>query len=117
MDKEIVEGNKLIAEFDGKRFVSYEDNSTNAVFEGWVWDENGKQKQSNHLQYHTSWDWLMPVVEKIEQWARVDIYGKACKISQPQWTVDIAKINERKIVAVLEAVIQFIQWYNQNKQP
>src|SRR4051812_9002764 len=63
----IEQGNKLIAEFDGKTPVSFLDKSTNCVFEGWVWIENGKSKQANYLKYHSSWDWLMPVVEKIEK--------------------------------------------------
>jgi hypothetical protein len=59
------ENNKLIAEFMGaivgKKFVAFpdiklEDNlgmiSNNRSFED--------------LHYHSSWDWLMPVVEKIE---------------------------------------------------
>lgn len=38
---DIIEGNRLIAEFDGYDI------------------------HMNGYQYHSSWDWLMPVVEKI----------------------------------------------------
>ena len=56
-------GNELIAEFMGlsiKEGVSY------------YTDENdcfpmGIEVEEPYLQYHTSWDWLMPVIEKIEQ--------------------------------------------------
>jgi hypothetical protein len=53
--------NKLIAEFmevheimhDGYSEYDFDDNTLDVVAE-------------NELKYHTSWDWLMPVVEKIE---------------------------------------------------
>ena len=56
-----MEENKLIAEFmevheimhDGYSEYDFDDNTLDVVHE-------------EELQYHTSWDWLMPVVEKIE---------------------------------------------------
>jgi hypothetical protein len=98
--EEIIEGNKLIAEFMGKKTTKIE------------YEKNESVVCPVPLYYDSSWDWLIPVVEKIELGARVDIYGKACKISQSQWTVDIAHINEKKIIAVWECVVDFIQWYN-----
>lgn len=64
---EILRRNKLIAEFDGWKEFKYagqlywhpERNIT--VF-----------RKPEELEYHISWDWLMPVVEKIEKFARVD---------------------------------------------
>src|ERR1700709_861404 len=74
-----LEGNRLIAEFMGRKFFAYKDNrSYSEPFDkhadcvkfisdnnliGYVpelgWElKNGK--------YHTDWDWLMPVVEKIQ---------------------------------------------------
>ena len=73
-------------------------------------------------QYHTSWDWLMPVVDKIESLRKyystrihfnadegihfcdivdVDNYERACQ-----------KSCISKITAVYKAVVQFIKWYN-----
>ena len=49
MDHECISDNEMIAEFMG---VDYVDIDT--------YLENNKE-----LQYHTSWDWLMPVAEKI----------------------------------------------------
>jgi len=50
------ENNKLIAEFMG---VVFHDD------ENQYYDNNGLYI-GEELHYHTSWDWLMPVVEKIE---------------------------------------------------
>ena len=55
--------NKLIAEFMGLSHCE----------EGWITipneNRNGVSENeiSNDLQYHTSWDWLMPVLVKIEK--------------------------------------------------
>ena len=50
--------NKLIAEFMGVVFHDDENQYYNA---------DGLHI-GNTLQYHTSWDWLMPVVQKIEDY-------------------------------------------------
>ena len=107
MDNTIVEGNAIIAKFDGH--ILGKDGCWTHPTGYW---ENFK---TEHFLYHESWDMLMPVVEKIEKGARVDIYGKACKISQPQWDIDIAHINESKLTAVWICVVEFITWYNQQQ--
>ena len=55
--------NKLIAEFMGEKFT---DNS--GVVQGLNYKliEKKHGKGNNGFRFHTSWVWLMPVVEKIE---------------------------------------------------
>ena len=69
-ESEIIEGNKLIAEFMGwkidYRHSSFTDGKPNEV----LVSPDGKTVLRTHnelyrLQYYESWDWLMPVVEKI----------------------------------------------------
>lgn len=75
--KKITKNNKLIAKFMGFILNSYTDGSL-----CWSFDFNNpssnveayrnypnstKYNPLNKLQFDTSWDWLMPVVEKIEQ--------------------------------------------------
>lgn len=56
------ENNKLIAEFmgvheimhDGYSEYDFDDNTLDVVHQ-------------KHLRYHTSWDWLMPVIDKCYQ--------------------------------------------------
>ena len=50
-----MEDNRLIAEFMGAIF---DDNGMTRIC-----DKGGRVSDLN-LQYHTSWDWLMPVVSK-----------------------------------------------------
>ena len=60
--------------------------------------------------YHKSWDWLIPAVEKIEHTMYVNIKGCHVTISS---IVNVSK--STKIEAVWIAAIEFIKWYNQNK--
>lgn len=89
--------NTLIAEFMGLT-NHYNDNSMmvrkkpegNVVL--YVYD----------LDYDSSWDWLMPVVQKIEQ----DCEGV------PKEMLNISLYND--INEVYQAVVEFIKYYNQN---
>lgn len=69
------------------------------------------------LEYDSSWDWLMEVIEKIEHLDtgyEVCIIDKECEIGTMgyQYTrVALGKANT-KIEAVYIAIIQFIKWYN-----
>jgi hypothetical protein len=63
------------------------------------------------LKYHTSWDWLMPVVDKIWQVAiddnsKTHVAGKAIKIIDEQVSI-FSSIDE-----VYKAVVEFIKWHN-----
>ena len=83
------------------------------------------------MKYHSSWDWLMPVVDKLEQvevkngiiirtCADVKILYKACIIEynadeesgDKNEDVEIHANGETKLEAVYKAIYQFIQWYN-----
>ena len=55
----VEEGNELIASFEG--FKTYVMNGyTNVEYS----DDNVRTIQDTH--YHSSWDWLMPIIDKIE---------------------------------------------------
>jgi hypothetical protein len=70
-----------------------------------------------YLKYHKSWDWLMPVVEKIETLKfSVMVIGKYTRIQCPHPYKEFATdICETKIQSVYKAVVEFIKWYNQQK--
>ena len=80
--------NKLIAEFMG------------------FTDEAFERVNLLTLKYNTSWDWLMPVVEKMnttELWEEYDISYLATYLVSTD------------INATYNAVVEFINEYNKNK--
>lgn len=106
--------NALIAEFMGLRFHKI----------GWVdvchIDGN---YECEKLKYHTSWDWLIPVVEKIEQQGCIiEIWlslGKGCRIQKPITqgeSYQAVMESNSTIEAVWLTVIEYITWYNSTKQ-
>lgn len=60
MYNETYENNKLIAEFMALDKGKYE-----ILLPHWGWFDERKEKNFSKFKYNTSWDWLMPVVEKI----------------------------------------------------
>lgn len=113
---EIIQGNRIIAEFMG---LQYDDHD-----EKW---HDGKYFATDSLLYNTDWSRLMPVVEKIEsvghsttissdvREAITDKY--CCEILHKGALVSnlFYKNSKTKIEAVWLAVIEFIKWYNQSK--
>jgi len=80
--------------------------------------ESGSIKLLNLLDFHKSWDWLMPVVEKIENTypagPRVifKIEGIEANIYSSDIDLDIQICYSSKINSTFTAIVQFIQWYN-----
>ena len=104
------QGNKLIAEFMNKTFQFEED-----------------------LKYHSNWNSLMPVVEKIENlndlivdkvW--ISINGRECglwtyfdvkevlRIGTENNKFKVKNTSKSKIESTWRTVIDFIEWYNKN---
>ena len=105
-----MENNKLIAEFMGMKY------SDERSFNDGEWTHSIKSLS----KFETSWDWLMPVVEKIESLKyRVEISHNGCLIESHK-DLDTARINSgigeiepTKLKATYKAVVGFI---NQNKR-
>ena len=94
------ENNKLIAEFMGAE-------KTHRHIEGDIYcpvpSKNGSE-YADKLQYHKSWDWLMPVVDKCYT---SNIQHPNDDITQGLIDVDIK--------STYKAVVEFINEYNKNK--
>ena len=85
---------------------------------------------SNDLKFHTSWDWLMLVVEKIE---KIETFIVNVKIHTGEYSIYIynqeaynngdynkydyfyADWEEDKLKGIYKAVVEFIKWYNSQK--
>ena len=113
-EQEILDGNKLIAEFMGlikvdcygndKCFYYYFQTSDNfrltkEIIEAENFNILDYAWSIYNLSYHSSWDWLMPVIKKIDSECRA--YESIKKLSI---TSDISK--------VYEEVITYINWKN-----
>jgi len=80
----------------------------------------------NQLKYNNNWDWLMPVVEKIDRLnfrTSIAWKGHASKdanivvISERDYTMIVDVSHGSKIGAVYNAVVEFIKWYNSSPSP
>ena len=112
MEKTIEEGNILIDVFmgeDGLLGKEYTEHYSDEFYQ-----PTTREYEVEDLEYHSSWDWLMPVVEKI---ADMDNQGL---FSSEDGYDEIILIHCTSILchkrAVYDRVIQFIQWYNNQKQ-
>ena len=80
----------------------------------------GKWVELDKLKFHSDWNWLMEVVEKIESLSKEnETYSfSITKISvrvlyKGSRIVDLP-IDTTKIQAVYLACVEFIKWYNKN---
>lgn len=73
------------------------------------------------MHYHDQWDWIMPVVEKIDQLGASVIIGRMfCEIKyidplNQSRAFGVRIASGVKINAVNGAVMEFIKWYNANQ--
>jgi hypothetical protein len=96
------ENNKVIAEFMGMKPINK--NESNGI-----WNCTIKAHGFNivqHLSFHSDWNWLMEVVEKIERVGKTEF----------KFSVEFEKVKlSSNIESVYNACIEFIKWYNENK--
>lgn len=126
-NKEIVEGNKLIAEFISikKDLILHCGKDVNYYLIVVVPPngDDGNWHNEYFLNFHCSWDWLMPVVETVEKHGTIiDInlcLGKSCRITKGNFKTGIVYTevieSNSTIEAVYLSVINFIKWYNNGK--
>lgn len=131
--KETTQNNILLAEFLGVK------EKESNWFDGYELQEAGLPfnygamgNGTRDLKFHTSWDWLMLVVDKIDKTElsgltfAVDIlngltqiicYGE-CKINGvvlPSDTTLLMAESKSRIESTYSACVQFVKWYNENK--
>lgn len=121
-EEKILEGNKAIAEFMGGEWIKDDYNEWGYKIKTPHWN---KLQKPEALQYHSSWDWLMPVVDKIMEiditpvpnWTgyRMEIvprgYVKINGFPMPPIFRNVS-IEGSLINATWYTVVDFITWYN-----
>lgn len=117
--EDILAGNKLIAEFMGAKITSPVGYTGRDVVFSEV-THGLRTHVSMALRYHLNWDWLMPVVEKIESLGYRVLIERGggitnyCKIRKRKDMIAESASHNSKINATFSAVIEFITWYNNN---
>jgi len=132
--------NELIAEFMG--LVRREPNNNYNLPQWWQPTKDKREKGKfigypEQLKYHSSWDKLMPVVERLQEpeistdgdkiirsGLEITIYYKACDLSftpdedfEDCEDFEIQTQGETKMEAIYKAVVEFIKWYNNQQKP
>jgi hypothetical protein len=107
----IEEGNKIIAEFMGGVLCDYPDGmfpgEKGYQFPNPVYRTSPTWWNKHSLMYDKSWDWLMPVVEKIKAIPTKDGTELIKKIDQIVHSLCLIRIGiTHKLCA------EFFQWYN-----
>lgn len=119
------ENNRIIAEFMGATLTK-DLQIMYPVYEG-------DSSYVKDLKYHLDWNWLIPVVEKIEN-TKIKDYSISTDITDcktyisvyhygegGKWYILISNYNEKykdfnKIQRTYQAVIEFINFYNKQKE-
>jgi hypothetical protein len=108
------------------------DNQVIAEFMGWVHsvkDYHGinlfhlpegdkipihcKSQSLEGFKYDTSWDWLMPVVEKIEEFRHTTDYPPEMRLLWIELSSAILEVN---LSRSHRGVVEFIKWLNTNNK-
>jgi hypothetical protein len=105
-ENQIIEGNVLIAEFLGGIEI-YDATNTELL---WSQIANFTLPRTSQLKYHSSWDWLMPVVSRCYDLSYL-ADGKKTNVIR-NITIELLKCDIHKEWA---AVVAFIEWYNYEK--
>jgi len=111
------ENNKIIAEFMGLYYCE------KYQFEGWYKNHECNERVCE-LNYDFDWNWLMEVVEKIENTVfgeqqykfKFLVQNNHCSIEQSNLFNTKRTYAKTKIEATYNACVEFIKWYNEQKK-
>lgn len=104
--KQIRDGNKLIALF----MASFMEHESDRLV---VANDIKHKGALNSMRYHSEWDWIMPVVQKIENIALTSDSDAAFNSREYQAIMD--ELREIHLEPLFTKVVAFISWYNKKK--
>jgi len=121
--QEIIEGNRIIAEWMGYKLITPEMRKTPSAWKYSYW-ENPELKGSSkgvlcsekYLSYHSSWNWLMSCFNKLKEYqCSYKISEEYCEIKSWVGRFHVEYVCDNTIDAAYNCMINFIQWYNEHK--
>lgn len=107
-----VENNRLITEFMGYKLkpcnngLAWERPTLSSIHDNFNLHRRLYRKEDSYYKFYSSWDWLMPVVEKCVSTGD----------NTYRWDDIFTALETLKIKEVYEEVVNFIKWYNLNKE-
>ena len=107
----VMKENKIIAEFMSGDFKVNAHYGINIDF---LKDNITAKQLENDLRYDKSWDWLMPVVDKIKILVMEDDSDEL--YNSEEWDNITHTLVQIEIKSVYQAVVEFINEYNETKQ-
>ena len=119
----VVSGSALISEFLGSKFIN---DAPEDYPNGYYYQPEGIENDCptglpEDWCFDSSWDWLMPVVGKIELDCKYDVHiyahhnwkeANRCSIVDWKNNEIVQTSNDLKIKCVYDAVVEFIKWWN-----
>jgi hypothetical protein len=116
--KQILEGNKLIAKFMRIKFFrrpKFAQFILGDIDELKWKDSNGELISINNLKYHSSWDWLIPACQKWDNLMHTNskLIGSKLIITYLKKCDTLDNIVAcYEILPVFEQLVKNIKWYN-----
>ena len=109
----IIEGNKLILGFEGYEHVS---DDPETYHEGYYYKEGEGAEHIEDCLFHESWDWLIPIIDKIRNMPKVIAFEISFSLGVIVKTFYNGKWHFYESNDIIEApyvaVIDYIKWYN-----
>ena len=138
-EKDIIEGNKLICSFmEYKQYNGHNDYFNHGDYaipekSYYVYSRQAEENVKTDsyslksLQFHSSYDWLMPVLQKIEKYAIIEInYAlvvtcRICYLGKNKYDKAINFYGDNNgerepIEAIWDCVVEFLKFYNEKEK-
>jgi hypothetical protein len=116
--KQITEGNRLIAEFIGDKIMVETDGIAIISEKNGMWFSGTKRLEDHHEKcYHSSWDWLMPVLPAI---LRIEFtiphFNLPMVNAQERFNTEVYRsLYYKTPMEVFDYVVTFLKIYEINK--
>jgi len=116
-ESEILKGNRLIAEFEGKTVINKLTLKEDRKSHYYTCNENNNHIILEYTRYHKEWNWLMPIVELIEAIGCRFVFttSNIGFLTSENSIIIMINSKESKLNRTHEAVVEFIKWYNKQK--